>query len=256
MVPALLACRKALLTSLTTLVIITIAPSLLIMQLASQAPAIHFAENISDAATAPLISHNWSGYVAINGTFTSVTGTWVVPQVAGSHHSAADATWVGIGGLNRNDLIQSGTQDIVSRGRVTPLAFIEMLPDAGQTIPVSISSGDSITVTLTASTANQWKITFQDNTNKQMYTTTVIYASSFASAEWIEEAPSRGNKILPLDDFGSVQFSQGLTVKNGGRVTIARSNAQPIILDNKSNQTLAAPSSLDNGGTDFTVTRN
>jgi hypothetical protein len=131
-----------------------------------------------------------------------------------------------------------------------------MLPNAGQTIPVSISSSDSITVTLTEHTANQWTITFRDNTNRQMYTTTVIYPSSFSSAEWIEEAPSRNNKILPLDDFGALKFSQGFTLKNGHRVTIARSNAQPIILNNRSNQILAAPSSLEDGGTGFTITQN
>jgi hypothetical protein len=257
MVLALSAYRKALFTSLTLLVTITIAPFLFSTQSASQAAkAIYCDEDIASVTTAPLISHNWSGYAATNGTFTSITGTWVVPQVAGSYHTSADATWVGIGGLNRSDLIQSGTQDIVSHGRVTSLAFIEMLPNAGQTIPVSISSGDSITVTLTASTANQWKITFRDNTNRQVYTTSVLYPSSLASAEWIEEAPSRGNRILALDDFGSVQFSQGQAIEDGHQVTIAQSNAQPIVLDNKSNQVLAAPSSLENEGTGFTVTHN
>jgi hypothetical protein len=113
-----------------------------------------------------------------------------------------------------------------------------------------------VTVSLTGHTTNQWRITFQNNTNGQVYTTTVVYASSFASAEWIEEAPSRNNKILPLDDFGALKFSQGFTLKNGHRVTIARSNAQPIILNNRSNQILAAPSSLEDGGTGFTITQN
>jgi hypothetical protein len=244
---------KALLASFIALVMFTIAPSLLVTQLSSQTLAMRFAENV---ATAPLISRNWSGYVATNGTFTSVTGTWVVPRVTGSSSLVADATWVGIGGLNRGDLIQSGTQDIISHGgRVTTVAFIELLPNAGQAIPVSVSSGDSVTVSLTERTTNQWHITFQNNTNGQVYTTTVVYTSSFASAEWIEEAPSKDHKILSLDNFGTVKFSQGLTIEGGHQVTIARSNAQPIILVNKSRQTLAAPSLLNSDGASFTITR-
>jgi Peptidase A4 family len=252
MFPALPAHGKALLASLTILVMM-IAPSLITTQPSAQTLAMRFAANV---ATAPFISHNWSGYAATSGAFTSITGTWVVPQVTGSSYSAADATWVGIGGLNRSDLIQSGTQDIVSRtGRVTTVAFIEMLPDAGQPIPVSISRGDAVTVSLTERTTNQWRITFQDNTNRQIYTTTVVYPSSLTSAEWIEEAPSRGHKILPLDNFGAVQFSRGLTVEGGKQLTIAQSNAQSIILENKSSQTLAVPSSLYSGGTSFTITQ-
>lgn len=244
---------KALLASLIALVMLTIAPFLLVAQSSSQTLALRFAENV---AATPLISHNWSGYVSTNGTFTSVTGTWVVPRVTGSSYLAADATWVGIGGLNRGDLIQSGTQDIISRsGRVTTMAFIELLPGAGQVIPVSVSSGDSVTVSLTERATNQWRITFQNNTNGQIYTTTVIYISSLASAEWIEEAPSQGHKILFLDNFGAVQFSRGLTVEGGHQVTIARSNAQPIILVNKGSQTLAVPSLLDSDGASFSVTR-
>src|SRR5205807_743579 len=60
-------------------------------------------------------SSNWSGYVANGGSFTAVTATWVVPQVSATS-TGADATWVGIGGLNSRDLIQAGTQASVGGG--------------------------------------------------------------------------------------------------------------------------------------------
>src|SRR5207244_9005358 len=63
-------------------------------------------------------SSNWSGYVANGGSFTAVTATWVVPQVSATS-TGADATWVGIGGLNSRDLIQAGTQASVGGGSVT-----------------------------------------------------------------------------------------------------------------------------------------
>ncbi len=48
------------------------------------------------------ISSNWSGYVAQNQNtqYTSVAGSWIVPQVATTPSFQADATWVGIGGVS------------------------------------------------------------------------------------------------------------------------------------------------------------
>src|SRR5580693_2390477 len=57
-------------------------------------------------------SYNWAGYTASGGNFTSVTGTWDIPQISGSASPSADATWVGIGGVTTQDLIQAGTQAI------------------------------------------------------------------------------------------------------------------------------------------------
>src|SRR5438067_6974472 len=48
-------------------------------------------------------SQNWSGYAATGGTFTSVSGTWIVPSVSVTT-AGADATWVGIGGATSTDL--------------------------------------------------------------------------------------------------------------------------------------------------------
>ena len=77
-------------------------------------------------------STNWSGYAALSGKFTAVSGSWIVPVVSGtSGVSTADATWVGIGGVSANDLIQTGTTNNVdSAGTVSTYAFYELLPNA------------------------------------------------------------------------------------------------------------------------------
>src|SRR5688500_11049684 len=93
-------------------------------------------------------SSNWSGYVANGGTYTSVTGTWVVPQVSPTT-TGADATWVGIGGVTGTDLIQAGTQATVTGdGSVTYSAWTEILPDYSRTAPLQVTSGDTVTVTI------------------------------------------------------------------------------------------------------------
>jgi hypothetical protein len=201
------------------------------------------------------VSRNWAGYAATSGTFTGVTGTWTVPDSQGSGGLASGATWVGIGGVHSRDLIQAGTQEITDgAGTVHYEAWIEMLPSPSRQVPFSVSPGDSVTVDISNQGADQWLIKFKNNSTGESYQTTVQYASSRSSAEWIEEAPSAGRRVLPIDNFGSIQFSGGMTVQNGQSVTIARSGAQPITLAGAGG-TIASPSALTPDGQGFTVTQ-
>lgn len=203
-------------------------------------------------------SRNWSGYTATNGTFISVTGTWTIPTTTNSGHTSTDATWVGIGGIKSNDLIQSGTQNIISsNGQVTTTAFYELLPIVPQSISsVSVKTGDSITVTITQQSAGQWLINFNNNSTNQNYQTTITYNSSLSSAEWIEEAPSNGRSILPLDTFGTVSFTSGSATQNGGnQQSLSGNQAQAITMTNRQGQALATVSPLGSDGASFTITR-
>jgi hypothetical protein len=226
------------------------------MQISPTQPTQQFAPQAVSAPAPSGSSRNWSGYAATQGTFTSVTGSWTIPSVAATGHAGADVAWVGIGGISSRDLIQCGTQNLISDfGQVTTSAFYEILPDASSVIPININVGDSITVTITEVSQNQWNISFIDNTQGKTFNTTVSYTSSHSSAEWIEEAPSDGNLQLPLDNFDSIQFLNATAVQNGNRVNIAQSNAQPINMVNITNQIIASPSSLGDDGSSFTVTR-
>jgi hypothetical protein len=204
-------------------------------------------------------SLNWSGYVASQGTFTSVSGTWTVPSVANTAaQPAADATWVGIGGVSSHDLIQAGTQAITNSGsgnNVTYQAWYELLPSDMQTISLPVHAGDSVSVSLAETSSNVWTISFTNHTTGSTYTTNVNYNSSLSSAEWIEEMPTANIGFIPLDNFGSVSFSGASAVDNGDTVTIAGANAQAISMITQGNQTLATPSALGSDGASFTVTR-
>lgn len=238
------------LTILLLIVVVTSIPG------GHPSAATHAIQNNVDLANVTETSRNWSGYVATGGTFTSITGTWTVPQPSSSDHMAADAAWVGIGGVSSHDLIQSGTEDVVdNHGRITFSAFYELLPADAQLIPVEVNGGDSITVSISETSTNQWQIAFKDNTSGQDFTTSVSYSSSYSSADWIEEVPSEGRKILTLDNFGSVAFSAGSATENSNQMTIAQSNAQSIIMVNRRSQPLATPSDLGDDGASFTVTR-
>src|SRR5207302_942885 len=99
----------------------------------------HYAEMVrinDDLRRSGVSSSNGSGYAATGGTFTAVSGAWTVPQVSATT-AGLDATWVGIGGMTTNDLIQAGTQAMVSgRGGVQYEAWIELLPRSSQTVPL------------------------------------------------------------------------------------------------------------------------
>ena len=209
---------------------------------------------VADAAPVRDVSSNWSGYAATGGSFTSVTGTWTVPQPSGAS-VGADATWVGIGGVNTRDLIQAGTQSMSSGGAVRYEAWIEMLPATSETVALTVRPGDSVTATITEQSAGTWLITIKNNTTAQSYRNTVGYSSSRSSAEWIEEAPSTGRSVLPLTDFGVVTFSDGAAVKNGRTTTIGGAGAAPITMINGVRQPIAQPSTLAADGSSFSVTR-
>lgn len=217
---------------------------------------------INSNSTAPNVgsngnSRNWSGYVTNNGAYTSVTGTWAVPQPAASGHTATDATWVGIGGVSGNDLIQSGTQNVVSpSGQISTTAFYELLPAGSTSISsISVKPGDSISATISQQSPGQWLINFTDNTTNQNYQTTVSYNSSMSSAEWIEEAPSNGVNVLPLDNFGTIQFTGGSTTQNSSQVSISGSSAHAVTMVNGAGQALATPSGLGSDDASFSITR-
>jgi hypothetical protein len=240
----------------------TVAPTTTVE---SVAPALTPSPLPEATGSRPGQSANWSGYAATGGTFTAVTGTWTVPRsstvgVNGtsgrSGGIAGDATWVGIGGVNTDDLIQAGTEaTVVTAGDTEYNAWVELLPHTSQPVPLVVSPGDSITVAISMGESDSWTVAFANNTTAQKYQTTVQYASSESSAEWIEEAPSGRRRLIPLDNFGTVNFSGGSTVKDGKTVTIARSGAQSITMFDRNENPLASPSSLGADGSSFSVSR-
>jgi hypothetical protein len=172
--------------------------------------------------------------------------------------TSADASWIGIGGIASNDLIQVGTQNLVSPdGTVSTSAFYEMLPDVSNTIPtVNVNSGDSVTASIDEAGSGEWRIVLSDNTNGESFSTVVDYSSSESSGEWIEEDPSDGNdQQIPLDSFGTVNFTGATTTENDSEVSIAKSGAQEVTMINSAGQPLADVASLSSNGEAFSVTR-
>jgi hypothetical protein len=187
-----------------------------------------------------------------------VTGTWTVPQPRVSGAPGVGATWVGIGGVSSHDLIQAGTQDVAAGGGQAQFqTWIEMLPAASQQVPLAVEPGDSVTVSIIEQGAGTgvWQISMKNNTSGRSYQASVTYASSYSSAEWIEEAPTGSSGILPLDQFNSVSFSAASATQNGQTVDLTQASAQAITMLNGNGQPLAVPSGIGGDGSSFNVAR-
>ncbi|MBO0884703.1 MAG: hypothetical protein J2P17_31090, partial [Mycobacterium sp.] len=201
-------------------------------------------------------SHNWSGYAATSGQYTSVTGTWTIPQVSSNGAPGVGASWVGIGGVTSRDLIQAGTQETDGgAGRVQYSAWVETLPQVSQPVQLAVRPGDSVTVTISEQSANNWSIDFKNNTTGKTFHTTRRYTSSHSSAEWVVEAPSSGNGVLPLDNFGNVSFTDASATQDGKAVNLSQMHAQPITMLGSGGQQLAVPTAIGNDGGSFSVAR-
>ena len=220
-----------------------------------------YAQTPPNEAISTDTSANWAGYAASGGSYTSVQGTWTIqtPSISGSTKISADATWVGIGGISYKDLIQTGTEAIVQNGSVTYEAWYETLPQVQQSIPIAINGGDSITASLVETSSNVWQLTFNDNTTGKQYQTTINYTSSHSSAEWIEEMPvgevGRTQGFIPLDNFGTVQFSNAYATDSSVLKNIADLGAQEMTMTASRNQLLATPSAIGSDDASFSITR-
>ena len=143
-------------------------------------------------SSAAVTSNNWSGYAVGTGPDTSVTGTFNVPNLAATPTETVTSEWVGIDGADNTSLIQAGVQEIYrpSTNLVYTSAWWEILPAPETLIAMTVTPGDSVTVTIWQVSGTLWGITVTDATTRQSFTTQQGYSGPGTSAEWIVEAPT------------------------------------------------------------------
>jgi hypothetical protein len=170
------------------------------------------------------VSSNWSGYVVTGATFSSVTGTWVQPELdcASTGRSAA-AFWVGLGGnsTGSNALEQAGTgAECTASGSARYYTWYELVPAPSVEIPLAVEPGDTVTATVTV---KGMQVTLQvRNVTRGTQATKVkrVARPDTSSAEWVAEAPSLcvgsgACRTVPLSDFGTVKFSKASATADG-----------------------------------------
>jgi hypothetical protein len=189
------------------------------------------------AAATAITSSTWAGYAAHSTTYTSVTASWVQPTMSCGGSSSYAAFWVGLDGYSSASTEQAGTEADCSGGTPVYYAWYELYPAAPVNLSQSVKPGDSMTVTVSATTKDVFTITVHNATEGWNFTThQTDTAAERSSAEVIVEVPSPP----PLGKH-SVTFT-GAGV-NGG--TLGASD--PTLITSPA----VTCGSITNGGTQF-----
>ncbi|NNM96238.1 MAG: hypothetical protein HKL89_01330 [Candidatus Dormibacteraeota bacterium] len=204
----------------------------------------------STSSTTPTIaSANWSGYEVGDGPYTSVAGTFTVPDLAPSGTYSAMAEWVGIDGAANSSLIQAGVGE--SYDPTTNLVQIqpwwEILPAPETPITsLTVVPGNTVTVAISQSSASTWTIQVTNDSTGQRFATDQSYTGPLSSAEWIVEAPT-------VSSSGAVAalgaYSPNITFT--GLQSVGTSLGTTAVVMEQSGQVVSVPSALTAVG--FTV---
>jgi hypothetical protein len=196
------------------------------------------------AAKSKVVSQNWSGYVARGGKFTTVSGSWTVPNVdCSSTPTGVVALWVGLDGSGSHTVEQTGTFSACDHGAVQYAAWYEAFPAPSVTLPNPVGAGDSMSATVTNTGPQTFQLVLTNNSQGWTSTNNIQVRGRLASAEAIVEAPSLHGEIVPLANFGSTGFSN--VTANGNPLGSAK--PIPITMASSGGVVKAAPGPIGGG---------
>jgi hypothetical protein len=102
-----------------------------------------------------------------------------------------------------------------------------MYPKFPTNLSNPVQPGDSFSASVTTDGVGRFTLTISDSTQRWTFTTTQrLKSAALASAEVIAEAPSSRSGVLPLANFGTVNFANATA--NG--VSLASLNPDPITM--------------------------
>jgi hypothetical protein len=206
----------------------------------------------ANAADAAATSTNWSGYAAAGqpGTFTSVSSSWTQPAVTCGAQQTFSSFWVGLDGDGTQSVEQTGTEADCDNGAASYQGWWEMFPAAPVFYNSPVKPGDAMSASVTSAGGGAFTLTLSDQTQNWTQTTQqTSQTAQLGSAEIIAEAPSSQTGVLPLSNFGTVNFTNA-TADNA---PIGNANADSLTMESAGGVVEATPSALT-GGNAFSVT--
>jgi hypothetical protein len=214
-------------------------------------------------------STNWSGYAVTGTSFTSAKASWTVPTVnCTKTPNTYAAFWVGLDGWTSSTVEQTGTDSDCDGKTASYYAWYEFYPAGSVEITsVKVSPGNHMSASVTY-TGSEFTISIANETTGKTYSKSGrVSGAARSSAEWIAEAPCCTNRggILPLSDFGTVDFGDDYTGVSGTNDATDSSVSGPIsafggtvneaiMVNGTTGADEAVPSALSSDGTSFTVT--
>ena len=205
------------------------------------------------AAVTQVTSANWAGYAETGaaGSFTSVSASWAQPAVGCGAADTFSAFWAGLDGDGTATVEQTGTEADCADGTATYQGWYEVFPAAPVFFANPVQPGDAMSASVASDGGGLFTLTLSDATQGWTQTTQQTAADAqLGSAEVIAEAPSSGDSVLPLADFGAVNFT-GATAD--GAPIGNSANLSELTMSSAAGTVLAAPSALTSASA-FSVT--
>ena len=194
-------------------------------------------------------SQNWSGYAAHGKSYKKISASWVEPAGHCTGSRAFSSFWAGLDGFNSQTVEQTGTSVDCSGGHARYYGWYEMYPAFPVNFSNPVHPGDHITGSVTFTGGGHYTLVLKDTTQGWSHTVLkTLNGAANSSAEIIAEAPSSNSGVLPLTNFGTVQFSNAAV--NGA--AIGNANPTKIIMVGGSGRAKDSASALT-GGTAFSV---
>ena len=188
-------------------------------------------------------STNWSGYAVTGGRYTQVSASWKVPQVSCSG-TAYSSFWVGLDGDTSNTVEQTGTDSDCSGTTPQYYAWYEMYPKFPVNFSNPVHVGDTMSASVTTDGRGGFTLTISDGTAWSKTVNARLKSAKLASAEVIAEAPSSSGGVLPLANFGTVNFTSAKA--NGALLTSSTPGIDPITMQSGST-VKAQPGNISSG---------
>jgi hypothetical protein len=199
-------------------------------------------------ANAEAESTNWSGYAVTGatGAFKSVSASWIEPAAKCTSRSAKYAAfWVGLDGYASDSVEQTGSDSDCDGETPAYYGWYEMYPADPVNFSNAVSPGDSFTASVTFSGTETYTLVLKDLTKGWTQTITKNESGlDRSSAEVITEAPSSESGVLPLADFGIINYSA--STANG--TSLAGQSPTEIIMIDNSNRDKDSTSAIGSGG--------
>ena len=192
-------------------------------------------------------SSNWSGYAATGARFLNIASSWTEPFVTcGAGETSYSSFWVGLDGDTSGTVEQTGTDADCSSGVARYYAWYEMYPKYPSNLSGTVRPGDALSASVSTDGVGRFTLVIADSTQHWQFSTTQrLKSAALASAEVIAEAPSSRSGVLPLSNFGTVNFGPS-TTSNG---SLAQGpNLDPISMINSSGAVIAQPGNISSDG--------
>jgi hypothetical protein len=176
-------------------------------------------------------SSNWAGGAITSTDVTEVTATATVPSV----RSGDGAAWVGIDGDScETAILQTGFEWIDGSYD----AWYEWYPADSVSFDLDVNEGDSIKMTVKATSKSGGSATIDNLTTGESKTKTFSGESDKLceyDAEWIvedfEECDGDSCSLVPFGDFGTVEFTDATATIGGSTVEAGESSILDIESD-------------------------